>query len=470
MTEDLLPALQRDVAGASTLVDQIVDGVRRAIGERRLLAGNTLPSVRGLARTCDVSTFTVADAYRRLVALGVVTSHPGAGYRVTESSAPRTTSAPTWVPPRFDADWLLSEVYADHSVPIKTGCGWLPGDWVIEPGLRNAIRATSRLPAEQFGDYGHPYGHAALRVQIARLLHQHGLRLDEARVLMTQGATHGLDLVARLLLRPEDVVVVEDPCYCNLLPILRLARVHVLGVERTAEGLDLDALEAIVKEHRPRALFLTPALHNPTGATLSPTAAFRILQVAERVGMWVVEDDVNRELLPEAAPLLAALEGLRRVIYLGGYSKTISPALRVGYVCAEPAVLTELARIKMATGLTSSSIAEKVVYRALIDGHYGAHVAQIRERLATAHERVASRLTAAGAELFDAPGAGLFRWARLPIKAADAASVTARALSDGIWLAPGSYFSPRGEASSWFRFNVSFSDSPVLWKFLRGLG
>jgi len=461
--------LERDRAEAGTLVEQIVEGIREAVTERRLLAGSRLPSVRELARQHGISTFTVTDAYQRLVSLGLVTARRGAGYRVQDAGLPRRDAAPAWVPPRLDADWLLSEVYADQSVPIKTGCGWLPGEWVIEPGLRNALRAASRLPAEQFGDYGHPYGHAALRAQVAQQLRRHGLPLNDQQVLLTQGATQALDLVTRLLLRPGDAVIVEDPCYCNLLQILKLAQLQVIGVPRTPDGLDLQALENVLQRHRPKAMFLTPVLHNPTGSTMSLPMAFRLLQIAERAGLWIVEDDVNRELAPPAAPMLAAMEGLQRVIYLGGFSKTISPALRVGYVTAAPPLLTELARLKMAIGLTSSSVAEKVVYRVLADGQYGRHVEQLRQRLGQAHERVAKRLLAIGAELFHQPGAGLFLWARLPIDAGAATALTAQALQHGIWLAPGSYFSPEDLPSAWFRFNVAYGDNPMLWKFLRGL-
>jgi DNA-binding transcriptional MocR family regulator len=465
MTAFPLP-LERDRASAGTLVAQLVAGIRAAIAERRLLRGARLPSVRELARQHGISTFTVTEAYRQLVSQGVLSARRGAGYQVCDPGTPRRDTAPAWAPPQLDADWLLSEVYADQSVPIKAGCGWLPGEWVIEPGLRHALRAVSRLPAEQFGDYGHPFGHAALRGRIALDLQRHGLPVDEGRVLLTQGATQALDLVTRLLLRPGDTVVVEDPCYCNLLPILRLAQVRVVGVPRTPDGLDLEALEQMVRQHHPKALFMTPALHNPTGSSLSLPMAFRILQIAERGGLWIVEDDVNRELAPAATPMLAAMEGLRRVIYLGSFTKTISPALRVGYLAAEPSVLTELARIKMAIGLTSSSVAEKVVLRVLAEGQYARHVAQLRQRLSQAHARVAERLLAAGAQLFHQPGAGLFLWARLPIEPARAAALTTQALQHGIWLAPGSYFCPDGRPSAWFRFNVAYADSPPLWTFL----
>src|SRR5690606_29000363 len=138
----------------------------------------------------------------------------------------------------------------------------------------------------------------------------------------------------RTLLQPGDAVAVESPCYTNLLQMLRLAGMRVIAVPRNPEGLDIAALEAAAAL-RPRALFVTTVLQNPTGTSLSMANAFRVLQVAEHHGMWVVEDDISRPLASGVAPVLAALDGGNRVIHVGGYSKTISPSMRVGYVVAQ---------------------------------------------------------------------------------------------------------------------------------------
>jgi len=288
-----------------------------------------------------------------------------------------------------------------------------------------------------------------------------------SNVLLTAGATQALDLIVRTLLRPGDAVVVEDPGYCNLLQILQLAGLTVLGVPRTAQGIDSDVFERLVVEHRPKAIFLNTTLQNPTGATFGMASAFRLLQIAERHGLWVVEDDVNRELAPAGAPLFAAMEGLNRVLYVGGFAKTITPALRCGYVVAERDVLRELARTKMAVGLTSSETTERIVDKVLTEGRYARHVEFVVDRLKEAHGRVEERMDALGLELFHRPRAGLFLWARLPVEPKEAGAVATRALAHGIWLAPGSYFRPGDAASAWFRFNVPYSADDALWGFLK---
>jgi len=464
--------LDRDRRTASTLVEQVVSAFARAIEGQSLRAGALLPSVRQLARTNDLSTYTVTEAYNRLVSMGFVTARRGSGYRVApraQAAPDARTSPPLWQPPTLTATWLLSDVFADHSVPIKAGCGWMPNEWINETGLHHALRATSRVPAARLGDYGHPYGFAPLRERIAAQLDRHGLPVETGNVLLTQGATQGLDLIVRTLLRPGDAVLVEDPGYCNLLQILKLAGLTVHGVPRTPAGLDIDALERQAAAHRPKAIFVNTTLQNPTGASFTMANAFRLLQIAERQKMWVVEDDVSRELAGLGAPLFAAMEGLQRVLYVGGFSKTVTPSLRCGYVVAERDVLRELARAKMAVGLTSSETIERIVDKVLLEGRYARHVELVNERLKVAQHTVEERLDGLGLEIFHRPRAGLFIWARLPVEAARAGAIATAALRDGIWLAPGSYFRPDDEASAWFRFNAPYSMDDALWRFIGGV-
>src|SRR5258708_7562630 len=305
--------LERDRRSAQTLVEQLVQGFAHAIEAQSLRAGALLPSVRQLAQTHQLSTFTVMEAYNRLVSMGLVVARRGSGYRVAMLGAPAArVGASDWQPPSLTATWLLSDVYADHSVPIKAGCGWLPNEWVNGSALPQARRAMSRVPPARLADYGHPYGFAPLRERIVEQLDRRGLPVDVSNVLLTQGATQALDLIVRTLLRPGDAVLVEDPGYCNLLQILKLAGLAVHGVPRTPVGLDTDALERLVAAPRPKAICVNTTLQNPTGTTLGMASAFRLLQIAERQRMWGIEDDVSRELAPSGAPLLAAMEGLQR--------------------------------------------------------------------------------------------------------------------------------------------------------------
>ncbi|MCD9123944.1 PLP-dependent aminotransferase family protein [Cupriavidus sp. UGS-1] len=471
--------LTRSRRGGDTLTEQIVAGIAALVDRRALRPGIAVPSVRRFAAQHGVSTFTVAEAYGRLTALGYLAARAGSGYTVAHRQ-PSTEQAhhPRWETPALNAAWLLSDVFADHSVPIKAGAGWLPGDWLNEEGLHQAIRAAARVPAGQVSGYGHPYGFAALREHIATRLAQYGMPMQAQQVVLTQGATQALDLVVRTLLRAGDTVLVEDPCYCNLLQILRLAGLKVVGVPRGAAGLDTDALDAAIRRHGPRALFVNTVLQNPTGGTLTSMNAHRVLQLAEQHRLLVVEDDIYRELAPAGAPMLAAMDGLSHVVYVNGFSKTITPSLRVGYLAASPELAKAFARTKMAVGLTSSEVTERLVYAVLTGGHYARHVDALAARLRAQQDRVTEKMEAHGLEVLLRPEGGMFAWARVrgaPDGAAAAArglsggQLATRALSHGVWLAPGSYFAPDETDSPWIRFNIATSDAPALWEFFDGV-
>ncbi|MGF6938340.1 DNA-binding transcriptional MocR family regulator [Paraburkholderia sp. UCT70] len=460
--------LTRSRKNEGTLVDQIVSAIEQELRTGTYAAGSPLPSVRAFAKSHNLSTYTVSEAYQRLASLGLVVARAGAGYRLATPAA-KAPAAPAWSAPSLNAAWLLSDVFADQSVPIKAGCGWIPNDWVNESGIQHALRVVSRIPGPRIGGYGHPYGLATLREHIANSLRRYSLSVGTSDILLTQGVTQALDLVVRTLLRPGDTVVVEDPCYCNLLQILKVAFINVVSVPRTPDGIDSAELEEVVKEHRPKIMFINTVLQNPSGTSLSASSAFRLLQIADREGVWIVEDDISRELAPAGSPCLGAMEGLQKVIYVSGFSKTITPAMRVGYVAANRELISRFAQTKMAVGLTSSEVTERAVANILIEGHYDRHTAHVRERLFNAHANVTRSMANAGLEVFHTPNSGLFLWAKLPIRPEDSIAVTNDALSKGIWLAPGSYFRPGEPASEWFRFNAATSDVPELWTFLKGL-
>lgn len=464
----------RDRAHAPTLVEQVVAAMEQAIASQLLRAGMAVPSVRQFARDHGLSSFTVATAYSRLVARGWLSARPGSGYRVAMRAAPAPARAVPvgWHPPEIGASWLLADVFADHSIPIKSGCGWVPSEWLNESGLQQSLHQLARVPTVRIAGYGHPFGYAPLREHIAGRLNEHGLNAQAGHVLLTLGASQALDIVVRTLFRPGDAVAVETPCYANFLQTLNLAGLKVLGVPRTEEGLCIDTLQSVAARHRLKAVFVNTVLHNPTGASLTMANAFRVLQVAEKYDFRVIEDDVSRELLPGVGPMLAALAGPERVVYVSGFSKSITPSVRVGYVVAAPALLDSFAKTKMAMGLTTPEMMERVVYQLLRLGRHHLHLRRVQDRLRDAHDALCGLLEQHGFDVFCRPRAGLFLWAR-PAgvwRERGAARLAELALKDGIWLAPGSYFDPGQVDDGWIRFNVAYSLDPALWAFMRRAG
>ena len=223
-------------------------------------------------------------------------------------------------------------------------------------------------------------------------------------MLLTHGANHAMDLIMRDRLEPGDVVMVDDPGYYPLFGKLRLAKARVVGIRRTPNGPDLDDLAAKVSELRPKLFFTQSLAHNPTGGSLSLPVAHGLLQSAERHDFHIVEDDPFADILAPSSPRLAALDQLRRVLYVGTFSKTLSASLRVGYVAAHPKAAASLADIKLLTAVATSDQVERFVFRLISAGHYLRHIRRLRGRVAEATSQAVADLAAIGLDVVRAAG------------------------------------------------------------------
>lgn len=447
------------------LVSQIVDGLRRLIADQSLRPGAKLPSIRAFAASHAVSVFTVVEAYDRLVAQGWLVSRANAGFFVKRrADEPAVAGEPPRADLRFDARWYLQHIFETRQLALKPGCGWLPNDWLFEDGVRRSLRHLASDGAE-LGGYGLPHGHMALRLIIAESLAEQQISAGPEQVLLTQGSSQALDLVARQLLKPGDAVLVDDPGYPNLMFMLRFLGARVIGVPRTPGGYDLAALEALLIEHQPKAFFTQPRLQSPTNSVTPVAQLFRLLQLAGQHGLTLVENDLYVDLDTERRPSLASLDQLQRVIYIGSYSKTISPNIRVGYLVAKPDLLDDLAQLKMLSGLTSSDLTERLAFGALSEGRWRKHLKSLRERLGHAHLQVAQRLTQLGFELFNEPKAGMYLWARHP-DLTDSAVLSQLAVAGGMMLGPGHLFLTEPRPTGWLRFNVAFTHDERVYRFL----
>ncbi|MDN0075900.1 PLP-dependent aminotransferase family protein [Crenobacter sp. SG2303] len=452
------------LAPGQTRVEWLVGRLIGAIEQGRYLPGSRVPSIRRTAADAGLSPFTVADAYDRLVTRGYLSARRGAGYYVEarQVTPPPRPAVLDELP--IDDSWLLRSVYETRQLGVRAGCGWLPAGWYDDEAQQRALRALAR--GGIVGDhYGEPKGYGALRAELARQLAERGIPTGPEQLVLTQGASKALDMVACTLARPGDTLLVDDPGYCNLISCLTFRGFKLVGVPWTAQGPDTAALEALLAEHRPRAYFTNPWLHNPTGASYTLPVAHRVLKLAEQHNFWIVEDNVSADLCAERTPSLAALDGLSRVLYIGSFSKTLSPGLRVGFIAAPTEPVERLVRYKMLSGLTTPELNERLALALVSDGRYRRQVERLRQRLAGAQARVGRRLQELGWTLFTQPTGGLFLLARPP-RDVDPQALAESAQAEDILLAPGRLFRPHGAASPWLRFNVAYSDDEKLWRFL----
>jgi DNA-binding transcriptional MocR family regulator len=466
-------AIERQRRGS--LVDQIVAAIAEMVNRRALPVGTKMPSVRQFAKSNGVSTFTVVESYDRLLHLGLLSSRRGSGFFVARcgldaGADPVQPALAPSTPGNVDA--LTSDLYSGQSEALPVGSGWLPPEWYGESTILDAVRHAMKIPAGRLRGYGHPLGFPALRQHIAASLSDELFALEPEQVLLTHGATHAFDLVLRTLTRPGDVVLVEDPGYSNLLALVRHHGCIPVGIPRGANGLDLDALARAAAARQPKLMFVNTVLQNPLGTSLSPAQAHRLLGLAEQFDFWLVEDDIYRELAARGEASLAALDGLRRVIRIGSFSKTLSPVLRVGSICASGSLIPELVRVKMLTGLTSSEINERAVLDAVKNRTYRRQVERLVQQLDEARGRAIDKLAGAGLVPLARPRGGMFVSAGWPEPATlerNGRLLAERALRAGILLAPGEFFTLSTPTTAWFRFNAAYAAHDALLGFLHSI-
>lgn len=435
---------------------QVMQAIRAKIVGRTLIAGERLPSIRRFAAVMGVSPSTVVEAYDRLVAEGVIRARPGSGFYVVRTAPALDLRTPAALPERaVDPFWVSRQSLDEAGEVLKPGCGWLPPDWLPQAGIRRALRQLSRGADSVLTDYGSALGPLTLRRILARQFAEEGLDVSPEGILLATSASQSIDLICRYLLRPEDTVLVDDPCYFNFQALLRVHKVKVIPVPFTPTGPDLSCFATALATHRPRLYITNSALHNPTGGTMTAQTAHRLLMLAGAHDLTIVEDDTFAALEPEPSPRLAVMDGLERVIRIGSFSKTLSASVRCGYVVGSDELIAALADLQVATNFGGPSpIATEIVHTILHDGSYRKHVETIRRRLSRARREVADRLTALGIEPWLMPRGGFYLWCSLPGKQ-DAAWVAQAALRQNVVLAPGNIFSPSQSAAHFMRFNVS---------------
>ena len=453
-------------ADAGTLVERVMQAIRQRIAARTLAPGAKVPSIRGFAETLQVSKSTVVEAYDRLAAEGVIQSRRGSGFYVAGHLPPLSLAE---LGPRLDRVvdpfWVSRQSLEAGANALKPGCGWLPASWLPEAGLRRALRSVARANAAVLADYGTSLGLPALRQLLARRMADRGIEAAPDQIILTESGTQAIDLLCRLLLEPGDTVLVDDPCYFNFIALLRAHRAKVVSVPYTPAGPDIDLFAQALAEHRPRLYITNSALHNPTGATLSPVVAHRLLKLADQSGLTIIEDDIFGDFERESAPRLAAFDGLERVVHVGSFSKSLSASVRCGFIAVRRDWVERLIDLKIATSFGGGRLSGELILGVLKDGTYRKHMESLRERLSRSMGQTSARLEALGIEPWIEPRGGMFLWCKLP-EGLDATDVARRALAENVILAPGNAFSVAQSAGRFLRFNVAQSTDPRVFTVL----
>lgn len=456
--------------GGESLVEQIVRTIQSRIDDKFLRSGSRMPSIRQFAELYQVSRFTVVEAYDRLVARGVLESRRGSGFYVRElapmgNPPPRIAQAePT--AEQLDVVWLVRNLFRQNPAQKMPGAGVLPNGWLDGDLVANAIRAVSRQNTALLLQYGTPQGFLPLRQQLQLKLAELEIAAAPEQIVTTAGVTQALDIVARHFLRPGDTVFVDDPGWFLMFGMFVAMGAKVVAIPRLADGPDIVQLAKLAALHKPRLYVINSILHNPTSTSLSAPKAFQILKIAEQHDFHIVEDDIYCDMHPgsavQSATRIAALDQLQRVIYLGGFSKTLAASLRVGFIATSPDLAVRLADRKMLAALTTPEIGERVVYKILSEGHYRKHVDRLRVKLDGIRDKSVRQLERIGMRVDIQTTAGMFVWADA---GCDTNVLAEAGMAQGILVAPGCLFSPSQLPSTRTRINISALSDPGILKF-----
>lgn len=468
---DGLPQLTRE-SGAS-LVEQIVRSVEARIDDKLLRTGARMPSIRQFADNSAVSRFTVVDAYDRLVAKGYLESRRGSGFYVRERAPLRAVADPNQppsgsAPPQFDVAWLVRSMFRPTSPQKMPGIGLLPHDFLDGALIASGLRAISRQHQDLLLHYGTPQGFLPLRQQLQLKLAALEIVATPEQIITSSGVTQALDLIARQLTQPGDTIFVDDPAWFLMFGSFAMQGAKVIGIPRLPDGPDIAKLTELAALHKPKLYVINSVLHNPTSTSLSSAKAFQVLKLAEQHDFIIVEDDIYCDMHPgsnvQAATRIASLDQLNRVIYLGGFSKTLAANLRVGFIATSRERAQQLSDRKMLTALTTSEIGERVVYKILSEGQYRKHTERLRGRLDAVRDKSIKWLENIGMTIDISTPAGMFVWADA---GCDTNVLAEKAMNEGILLAPGCLFSPSQLPSRRIRLNVAALSDPEVRAFLQ---
>lgn len=455
------------------LYQQIVDHFKQQIRSRQLPASTRLPTIRQLAQALGVTRVTVQSAYDELQAQGWIEATVGRGTFVC--AEPPLPPAMSMMTPGFGQqltpDAVINDLLQIHQLqtePHMTG-----------HSLALASPDPRLFPLESFAEswaavqrdarallcYGSPQGDPQLRVVMAALLEKRGVEVSPDQLIITNGLTQGLALVAQALAQPGDRVLVEQPTYLGFLNLLKAQRLEPIGVPLDAEGPQLAVLEQLAVQYRPRFFYTIPSYQNPTGLCVGAERRAALLAWAERHNIVLVEDDLYARLSyynePPAAIKAADRSGV--VVYLTSESKVLFPGLRIGVVVAPRPLHERILALRRATDLCGAQILQRAF--AHFVQHKGLHN-HLRRVLPLYRRRRESMVAALRRSMpagvtWTEPAGGYCIWLTLP-PLHTLRDLPQAALQQGVAIAAGDVFLTQPGPQQYIRLAFSYEDEETI--------
>ena len=295
-----------------------------------------------------------------------------------------------------------------------------------------------------------------------------GVDMTQNGVLPTTGSTQGMQLLLSALINPGDTILVENPTFLGNMQSMRLFRAKLVPVRNDDQGMDTDDLEEKIRKYQPKMVYTIPTFQNPTGCTMGLERRKKIAVLAEQYGVIVAEDDPYHDLRYTGSelPTIKSFDRAGWVVFLGSFSKVISPGLRVGFMAAEPGILRKCVIAKQAsdlhTGLLNQALCAEYIRRDLLDSHIRSILPGYARQMNTMLDELGRMSTIAS---YTRPEGGLFIFASLK-EGIDATALLNKAVERGVAYVPGTHFYPDGGHENTFRLNFSKSSPEEI---IRGM-
>jgi len=374
-----MTAFHVSLVGRKDLSGEIYRQLRRAVLDGRLRPGDPLPPGRELARTLAVSRATVTVAYERLAAEGFVTSRQGAGTFASELATParrekngRRSNGVLEPRPIWET---LAPLPIFETVRFDFRSGLCDASLFPHDSWRRSVIWALRSGETTAGVYEHPAGHRDLRLAIARHIGiSRGVRASADDIVVTNGTQQALDVLSRVLLAPGDAIAVEDPSYGPPRRLFKTLGIRVIGVPVDRQGLVVDALPRGI-----RAVYVTPSHQYPLSVTMTLPRRQALLAWAERNNAAIIEDDYDSEFRFGGRPLepLQTLDEKGRVVYVGSFSKTMLPTLRLGFLVTPSSLRAAVHQAKFVSDWHSSTLAQAALAHFIDEGAFARHVRRV---------------------------------------------------------------------------------------------
>jgi DNA-binding transcriptional MocR family regulator len=446
-------AFQPDPAMAEPIYVQLATAVADAIRAGRIPVGARLPSERLYAQALGVSRTTVTAAYQELRTMGLLRGYVGRGAIVIANDPDRLPAESVPWPQlasRFARRASPANV-GNHASLISFGDGWLHPS--LTPRAALAASAARMVQESDALTKAAPLlGLPALHDALIDTLRASGVKISPGEILITGGAQQGLNVIARALISPGDAVLCESLTWHGAVRAFRAAGAEVIGVAMDHEGVDPDALEHALARQRPKFIYLIPSFQCPTGRLMGLQRRRRVLEICARFRTPIIESHVYGDLaFGEKLPSLKSLDSTGLVIHQGSTSKTISAALRLGWLIAPRPAMDLLATAKASIDLSTPALTQAVLAGFLTSGAYLRHQPAFREALRARRDGLLTALAAHCPDLrYATPQGGIYVWAQLP-KLMSSREVEAAAAAEGVSVRSGDSFLIDDAASSHIR-------------------